>query len=62
MSVDGSSEGDGQPVLLEFKETMKSFAELKEKYLDIETTNKTLSEEVQELKRIQKVYLIIIRI
>ena len=50
---DGKEEGSG--FIVEFQETMKSFGELREKYLVMEKTNQVLTDEVQELKRMSMV-------
>ena len=52
---DGKEDSSG--FLVEFKETMKSFGELREKYLVMEKTNQVLTDEVQELKRMSMVCL-----
>lgn len=52
---DGKEDSSG--FLVEFQETMKSFGELREKYLVMEKTNQVLTDEVQELKRMSMVCL-----
>ena len=52
---DGKEDSSG--FVVEFQETMKSFGELREKYLVMEKTNQVLTDEVQELKRMSMVSL-----